>query len=377
MGKERSGYYKQDENKRWFARVTYTDEMGKRRNLKRMADTRTEAKELLKQMIRALDDQNEKVFQSEKMKFKELADYFTQHYLKPAEYVENRKVAGLRSYDTALHHFRPVREFFDNRMLRAITYETISQYRALRLKTPTRNDTQRSIASVNRELAILRRVLGIAQRESWILRNPFSQGDSLISIADEKKRERILTKAEETNLLEACQGIRSHLRPILICALDTGMRQGEIFSLKWKNIDLDEGVITIDAYHTKTMKSRQIAMTARLTKELLVLYEKPTVDPNDLVFGIIDNVKRSFDFVRKLAGLADLRFHDLRHTAATRLVSQHLPLSEVGRVLGHTQANTTYRYVNANLETAKRAALLLDQFNQTLDETDLLQETIN
>ncbi|MBL8195383.1 MAG: hypothetical protein JNM06_16440, partial [Blastocatellia bacterium] len=77
MAKERSGYIKQDENKRWLARVTYTDEMGKRRNLKRMADTKTEAKELLKQMVRALDDNNEKVFQAEKMKFRELADYFT------------------------------------------------------------------------------------------------------------------------------------------------------------------------------------------------------------------------------------------------------------------------------------------------------------
>lgn len=377
MGKERSGYVKQLENKKWLARVTFTDEMGKRRYIKRVAETKTEAKELQKQMIRALDDQNEKVFQSEKMKFKELADYFTEHYLKPAEYVENRKVAGLRSYDTALHHLKPVRDFFDNRMLKSITYETISQYRALRLKTPTRNNSQRSIASVNRELAILRRVLGIAQRESWILKNPFSQGDSLISIADEKKRERILTKTEEMTLLEACQGARSHLRPILICALDTGMRQGEIFSLKWKSIDFNEGVISIDAYNTKTMKSRQIAMTSRLTAELLSLYEKSTCDPEDLVFGITDNVKRSFDSVRKMAGLADLRFHDLRHTAATRLVSQHLPLSEVGRVLGHSQANTTYRYVNTNLETAKRAALLLDQFNQTLDKTDLLEESIN
>jgi integrase len=73
-----------------------------------------------------------------------------------------------------------------------------------------------------------------------------------------------------------------------------------------------------------------------------------------LVFGILDNVKRSFTAARSKAGLNDLRFHDLRHTAATRLVGAHIPLSEVGRVLGHSQASTTYRYVNANVETAKR-----------------------
>jgi integrase len=52
-----------------------------------------------------------------------------------------------------------------------------------------------------------------------------------------------------------------------------------------------------------------------------------------------------------------------RHTAATRLVAAHLPLPEVGRVLGHTQANTTYRYVNANIETTRRTAAALDAFN--------------
>jgi integrase len=67
--------------------------------------------------------------------------------------------------------------------------------------------------------------------------------------------------------------------------------------------------------------------------------------------------------------LNDLRFHDLRHTAATRLVGAHIPLSEVGRVLGHTQANTTFHYVNANAETAKRAAAALNAFNAETQET--------
>jgi integrase len=78
-------------------------------------------------------------------------------------------------------------------------------------------------------------------------------------------------------------------------------------------------------------------------------------------------VKHSFDTVRRAAGLGDLRFHDLRHTAATRLVGLHIPLSEVGRVLGHTQANTTYRYVNANIETARRASAALDSFNAEVE----------
>lgn len=116
---------------------------------------------------------------------------------------------------------------------------------------------------------MLRRMLNVAQREGWILRSPFAAGDSLISLADENNRERILTREEEVNLLAACDTPqRSHLKAILICALDTGMRQGEIFSLRWRDVDLENGLLNIQAFHTKTMKERHVAITTRLALEL-------------------------------------------------------------------------------------------------------------
>src|SRR5690242_16973646 len=107
------------------------------------------------------------------------------------------------------------------------------------------------------------------QREGWILRNPFDAGDSLISLADENKPERILTREEEVKLLAACDTPqRAHLIGILICALDTGMRQGEIFSLRWRDVDVENRLFNIQAFHTKTMKERQVAITTRLAIEL-------------------------------------------------------------------------------------------------------------
>jgi integrase len=275
--------------------------------------------------------------------------------------------------------------------LRSITYADIADFRSERLKTPTRGDlarydealkqyenvskprhkvespelrVTRSIATANRDLALLRRMLNVAKREGWIISNPFNMGESLISVADEKKRERILTRPEESSLLEACNAPRLvHLRPIIVCALDTGMRKGEILSLCWRDVDLADRVITVAAFNTKTMRARTISVTARLAKELERLYEQSPKHRDGLVFGIRDDVKHSFDTVRRAVGLSELRFHDLRHTAATRLVGLHIPLSEVGRALGHTQANTTYRYVNANIETARRASAALDAFN--------------
>jgi integrase len=197
-------------------------------------------------------------------------------------------------------------------------------------------------------------------------------------LADENKRERILTREEELKLLAACEtSQRTHLKAILICALDTGMRQGEIFSLRWRSVDLENGLLTIQAFHTKTMKERQVAITTRLALELERLKANAPDNPNGLVFGILDNVKRSFTAARSDAGLNDVRFHDLRHTAATRLVGAHIPLSEVGRVLGHTQANTTYRYVNANVETAKRAAAALNMFNSEGSAEQETAEMVN
>jgi integrase len=315
-------------------------------------------------LLRDIDATDGQAPRHERNTFAELCDYFEKHYVKAAEYVEGRKVSGVRSLATAKGQLSVLRDHFGVRQLRSITHADVREFRATRLAQKTRTDGQRSIASVNRELSMLRRMFNVAQREGWILKNPFGSGDSLISVADEQKRERILTRAEETKLLAACEtSQRAHLKGILICALDTGMRQGEIFSLRWRDVDIENGLVNIQAFHTKTMKERQVAMTTRLALELEQLKASAPDNPNGLVFGINDNVKRSFGAARSDAGLQDLRFHDLRHTAATRLVGAHVPLSEVGRVLGHTQANTTYRYVNANIETAKRAAAALDAFN--------------
>src|SRR2546423_857732 len=160
----------------------------------------------------------------------------------------------------------------------------------------------------------------------------------------------------------ACTGWRAYLRPIIICALDIGMRRGELFKLKWADVDFENKLITIRTFKTKTMRQRQVGMTERLAHELAILYAQ-NPDPDAPRFGI-GSTKGAWNKLRQQAGVTDLRFHDLRHSYATRPVSKHLPLSEVGRVLGHTQPTITYRYVNANVETARRAADALNELHR-------------
>lgn len=380
MSRERKGYIV-NRNGRLYVRVGYTDEDGRRHDIVRRATTRTHAHQLRRDILRELDDRGAQTLNASRMTFADLAKYFEEHYLKPAEYLDGRKIEGVRSLEPARAAVNALKSHFARRRLQSIRYSDLRAYRAARLKEPTRRDVAqhqrelkrdkkaelqvtRTIATVNRELSKLRRMLNIAQREGWIKQNPFAAGESLISLADERKRERILTNEEERRLLKACSTpAREHLRPIVIAALDTGMRRGELLSLRWGHVDFVEGVLNIHAFHTKTMKARQVSLTGRLSRELEALYEQSTKDPMRRVFGVTDNVKRSFEAARNEAGLTDVRFHDLRHTAATRLVGGHMPLSEVGRILGHSQPNTTYRYVNANIDTARRAAAILNAFN--------------
>src|SRR4028118_334582 len=125
---------------------------------------------------------------------------------------------------------------------------------------------------------MLRKMLNIAEREGWIVINSFKKGESLISNADETKRERGIKREEEIRLLNACTGRRTHLKPVLICALDTAMRKGEILTLCWDDVDFENEVITIKAFNTKTAKKRQVSMTKRLRLELGQLYDKSPKD---------------------------------------------------------------------------------------------------
>ena len=349
-----------------YARVVFTDETGKRREKQTRVANKKEAREILKQMLRDLEDFNSSILSSSAMLFKDLADHVIANYFKEAEYRNNIKISGHRSHKKTQGHFQPVVNYFGNKLLRSIKWADIAHYKNHRLKTITRCGTARSSATVNRELGILRRALEIAKQQGWIKQNPFTQGDALICVADEQKRERILTKDEELHLLEACKGKKAHIKAILIFAIDTGMRAGEIFTLKWQDVDFHKSLINVQAFNTKTMQSRQVAMTNRLEKELWDLWALSGATGNvadQLVFGIKTSCKHGFDNLRKECNLKDLRFHDLRHTCASRLIAGGMAIAEVARILGHSQISTTFRYVNINAETATKAADILNKLN--------------
>jgi len=354
-----------------YARITYNDEFGKRRDVRRKAVSRTHARQLIKEMLREIEERGEESLDTSRVTFAQLAKHYEERYVKPARYVESRKVAGLRSHVEVKRIVKILEDHFGTKKLRSITHGDILHFKTERLDTPVKppktkklrkqepKPKQRSVATVNRELTVLKRMLSIALREGWILRHPFAGSDTIISTSDETKRTRVLSRDEEDLLIDACDENRTALKSIIICALDTGMRRGEIFSLRWRDVDLANKRIHIQAMNTKTLRSRSVPITPRLLVELEAL---PHRSESTRVFGITDTVKRSWATAKRIAGITDLKFHDLRHTCATRLVQGGLPIAEVSRILGHTSIVTTFRYANVDDSTLDRASAILERW---------------
>src|SRR5688572_4673070 len=89
----------------------------------------------------------------------------------------------------------------------------------------------RKIAAVNRELSLMQAMLSFALQNDWVIQNPFAKAKGVIAVSAETERDRILSFEEESRLLAVCVEELAHLKPILICALDTAMRRGEIFKI--------------------------------------------------------------------------------------------------------------------------------------------------
>jgi hypothetical protein len=131
------GYVYKDERGYWYARLTVADASGKRRNIKRVAESKVAAQELLRRLIRELEDHGTKSFDAARMTFKELVDYYEKNYMIEPQYVDGRKVAGLRSKDKLVHQKKALEAFFGSCQLRSITYGDIERYKSTRLKTKT------------------------------------------------------------------------------------------------------------------------------------------------------------------------------------------------------------------------------------------------
>ena len=174
MGRTRTGSIVQ-KDEIWYGRLIFRDETGKRRERLRRAENRSDAREKAKELVREFEQHGERTVDGSRLNFSQLAEFYRTTYLIPAEYVDGRKIGGLRSANDMRGKLITLQDHFSKQLVRTITTSGILKFRTSRLKALTRHKKQRSIASVNRELALLRRILNVAQQEGWLIKNPFSE----------------------------------------------------------------------------------------------------------------------------------------------------------------------------------------------------------
>ncbi len=193
-------------------------------------------------------------------------------------------------------------------------------------------------------------------------------------LKDEGKRLRYLSKEECQALINACD---PHVKPIVITALNTGMRRGEILGLKWEQVDLKHGFILLDK--TKNGDRREIPINNTLEA---IFLDKNLIRPIDIPYVFYDaitgkpyqNVKRSFYTACKRVGIKDFHFHDLRHTFASQLVMAGVDITTVSRLLGHKSLSMTLRYSHLAPSHMVKAVDVLDTvLNGKLISTKLAQ----
>jgi hypothetical protein len=189
-----------------YARVQWADESGKRRQKEKRADNKSHADRLIKGMLRELDDHGVKSLESDRMTFTELAEHYEKHHAIPAKYVDGRKVEGLRSVANVKAILNTLKTYFGKKRLRDITYGDIARFKSDQLATPTKYGKPRSVTTVHRDLAVLRNMLNVAYRESWILKNPFMSGPPLINSSYEKNASEYLRSKKKTDLLQPARG---------------------------------------------------------------------------------------------------------------------------------------------------------------------------
>ncbi len=252
-----------------------------------------------------------------------------------------------KSWASDVSRMNTIAEHFGSARLCDISPIDIERFKMERRKSITRTGKPRSQSSVNRELQLLRHVFSLALRDGVIRTHPFKGKVKLLR--EDNKVERFLSEDEERRLLAACTGRYEHLRPIIVTALYSDMRRGELFNLKWPDINFQTSKIHVR--ESKSGKPRFVHMPARVSDELRRLL--PSAANSEFVFGNPltgerrTDLKHGFASLCKTARIENLRFHDLRHTFATRLAAESGNLAEVANVLGHSQIKTTMRYAHA------------------------------
>lgn len=256
------------------------------------------------------------------------------------------------SDQTRLLHLVP---FFGRYRLDEITRFLVDKYACERRRSPSRRGKPVSPATVNRELGVLKHMFNKAIEWGRAEHNPVR---GLRKLKEDPPRQRVLSFEDEERLLRACA---PHVRMAALLATNAGLRLGEVMALRRQDIDLEGGILRVE--HGKGIRRREVEINSRLRRELAHYLElsgrSDFLFYNERTGRPILDPKTAFRAAVRRSGIGPCRFHDLRHTFATRLVSAGADLVTVKDLLGHATIEMTLRYSHPGRSERRRAVELL------------------
>jgi len=317
---------------------------GKRKREKIGASKTLAENVLRKRKVEIAENKYLDIRRDQKIKFEDFADEYLELHSKP-----NNK-SWVKS---DLQNIKALKLYFTGKNLYEITPLLVDKFKTHRIK-------EVAPATVNRNLACLKSMFNKAIEWGKAKENPVKK---IKLFKENNKRLRYLEKEEIAKLLASCNG---RVKPIVVVALNTGMRRGEILGLKWKDLDFRRNLIYL--YNTKNGEKREVPMNEQVKTALIRVGKHPE---SPYVFCKANaepckDIRKSFFTALKKAGIIGFRFHDMRHTFASHLVMSGIDLNTVRDLLGHKSLEMTLRYAHLSPNHKQRAVNVLGRRMDTI-----------
>ncbi len=279
---------------------------------------------------------------------------------------------------------------WSHKNLEDINIKDLEDYRKKRLRQG------RSPSTINREMNLLQGLFSKAIEWDVIKETPFRKLKPLkvnkkgitryLSIHEERALREALrsrdaqkrNKREQSNEWHIQRKYKIHvpsynnysyvdyLEPAVLLALNTGMRKGELLSLCWRDIDLNQRMLNIKGENTKSSQSRNIPLNEEAYSVMLTWKNERFTKNDDYIFTNpatgekLNDIKKAWQEVLKQANIENFRFHDLRHTFASKLAMRNIDLYSIKELLGHSRLEMVQRYAHLSQDYLKKALSTLD-----------------
>lgn len=279
----------------------------------------------------------------------------------------------MRSPERVAYAVRKLQGIFGGKTMERLRRSDVSTYIEARKKEGV------GPATINRELDVLSAAINYARKRwDWEMNNPCSG----MSLREPEGRLRWISRAEADALVrEAEKDAKSlHLADFIRLALNTGCRKNELLKLSWDRVDLHENRLFLEPEHTKSGRRRVVPLNEEARKAMLgrARFRAEFCPGSPWVFSHKDGqrvqyMQNGFHGACKRAGIENFRVHDLRHTCASWMVQQGVPLMEVRDVLGHSSIEMTERYAHLAPEKLRSAVGVLDRLRSGYAERETKQ----